>query len=64
VKIYVFLRPFSITILQIHFTFIVFGLTANFAYRLPLLHWVVVINLTVEYPRFGMVLGVNVENLE
>ena len=50
---------------QIHFTFIVFGLTANFVYRVPLLlHWVVVINRTVEYPRFGMVLDVNVENLE
>lgn len=45
--------------------FLVFSLTANFAYRVPLrLHWVVVINLTVEYRRFGMVLDVNVENLK
>jgi len=37
----------------------------NFAYRTPLFFtaWVVVIHFTVEYPRFRMVMDVDVDGL-
>jgi len=49
--------------IRIHLAFTVFGVTANFAYRTPLFFtaFVVVVHLTVEYPRFRIVMDVDVD---
>ena len=54
--------------ITVHFTLILFGFTANFhcQTQLWMVHWVAVVNFRVEYPRFRMVmdLDLNLDGVE
>lgn len=69
-KVKNFISRFTIIkiMITVHFTLILFGFTANFhcQTQLWMVHWVAVVNFRVEYPRFRMVmdLDLNLDGVE